>query len=324
MAVATADGVDAARRRHDRPDRVRDRVPRRDAARPRRRAVRRGSAHPPGRPRDRQDPGTPRHPRRASSVRRRVTVLRYAAFTDTPDGGNPAGVVLDATGMSDAEMLAVAADVGFSETAFAIPRQDGDYDVRYFSPEVEVAFCGHATIATAVALAERLGPGRRVFHTPAGEIPVDTDEALTATLTSIVPEVHDVPDDLLDNVLRALGWSPEELDPALPPRHRLRRRELPDPRRRHPRAARRPRLRLRSAQADDARAPDRHRRPRPPHGRAHVQRAQPVPGRRRRGGPGHRRRGGRVRRLPARARSTSPRPRPSPSTRASTWAGRAC
>ena len=146
-----------------------------------------------------------------------MTILRYAAFTETPDGGNPAGVVLDATGMSDAEMLAVAADVGFSETAFAVPRQDGDYDVRYFSPEVEVAFCGHATIATAVALAERLGPGRRVFYTPAGEIPVDTDEHLTATLTSIVPEVRDVPDDLLDKALTALHWSPSELDPALPP-----------------------------------------------------------------------------------------------------------
>jgi PhzF family phenazine biosynthesis protein len=146
-----------------------------------------------------------------------VTVLRYAAFTETPEGGNPAGIVLDATGMSDSEMLAVAAEVGFSETAFAAPRDDGDYDVRYFSLEVEVAFCGHATIATAAALAERHGPGRRVFYTPAGEVPVDTDAALNATLTSIGPQVRDVPDDLLDNVLRALDWSPGELDPTLPP-----------------------------------------------------------------------------------------------------------
>ena len=52
-------------------------------------------------------------------------VLRYAAFTDTPAGGNPAGIVLDAGGLSDAEMLRIAADVGYSETAFV----DGD-DIR--------------------------------------------------------------------------------------------------------------------------------------------------------------------------------------------------
>ena len=99
-------------------------------------------------------------------------ILRYTAFTDSPDGGNPAGVVLDATGMSAEEMLKIAADLGYSETAFATPRADGDYDVRYFSPEAEVPFCGHATIATGVAFAERDGAGPRVFHTMAGAVPV--------------------------------------------------------------------------------------------------------------------------------------------------------
>src|SRR4051794_11392731 len=87
----------------------------------------------------------------------RGMILRYAAFTDSPDGGNPAGVVLDATELSDAEMQQIAKDVGYSETAFVVPRADGEYDVRYFSPEAEVPFCGHATIATGVALAERHG-----------------------------------------------------------------------------------------------------------------------------------------------------------------------
>ena len=97
-------------------------------------------------------------------------ILRLTAFTDDPNGGNPAGVVLDATGLSEAEMLKIAADLGYSESAFAIQRPDGDYDVRYFSPEMEVPFCGHATIATAVrdgrrhedaAHAERADRGRR-------------------------------------------------------------------------------------------------------------------------------------------------------------------
>src|SRR3954451_12296370 len=92
-------------------------------------------------------------------------VLRYTAFTDTPAGGNPAGVVLDARDMSDAEMQGVAAEIGYSETAFLTRRGDGEYDVRYFAPEAEVPFCGHATIASAVALAERAGAGTLLFHT---------------------------------------------------------------------------------------------------------------------------------------------------------------
>src|SRR4051794_41717679 len=84
-----------------------------------------------------------------------TAILHYTAFTDTPDCGNPAGVVLDASALSDAEMQQIAADLGYSESAFVTTRGDGAYDVRYFSPAMEVPFCGHATIATAVALAAR-------------------------------------------------------------------------------------------------------------------------------------------------------------------------
>jgi len=79
-----------------------------------------------------------------------TTVLRYAAFTSDPAGGNPAGVVLDARGLDDQAMQAIAAEVGYSETAFVV-----DGSVRYFSPKAEVPFCGHATIASAVARADR-------------------------------------------------------------------------------------------------------------------------------------------------------------------------
>ena len=94
-------------------------------------------------------------------------------------------------------MLKIAADLGYSETAFATPREDGDYDVRYFSPEAEVPFCGHATIATGVALAERDGAGRASSTRWPERSPCDTGErgSVTATLTSIVPHVEDVPDD---------------------------------------------------------------------------------------------------------------------------------
>jgi PhzF family phenazine biosynthesis protein len=149
-------------------------------------------------------------------------VLRYAAFTDRPTGGNPAGVVLDAARMSDDEMLATAAELGYSETAFLIGGDGARREIRYFSPLAEVPFCGHATVATAVALAERDGPGEVVFETRNGPVPVssrlDDQGRITATLTSVAPRVEELADADLDEALAALGWAREDLDPDLPPR----------------------------------------------------------------------------------------------------------
>lgn len=171
-------------------------------------------------------------------------VLRYTAFDTAGTGGNAAGVVLDARGLDDRRMQAIAADVGYSETAFLIgPGAVGgngrgggrDHDdgtdagdvpavrraIRYFSPQAEVAFCGHATIATAVALAERQGTGKLVLDTMAGEVTVRTrveDGRILATLTSVAPAVRPVDDADLAAALAALRWKPAELDPALPPR----------------------------------------------------------------------------------------------------------
>jgi PhzF family phenazine biosynthesis protein len=83
-----------------------------------------------------------------------------------------------------------------------------------------VAFCGHATVATAVALAERIGPGELVFSTPAGVVPVtvtERDGVPYATLTSVEPRTSDVSEDDLVEALAALDWEPGDLDPALPP-----------------------------------------------------------------------------------------------------------
>ncbi|MEA2124647.1 MAG: hypothetical protein QOI80_1429 [Solirubrobacteraceae bacterium] len=135
-------------------------------------------------------------------------ILRLAAFTDTPDGGNPAGVVLDAAGLSAAEMQAIAAEVGYSETAFV----DG-HAIRYFSPAAEVPFCGHATIATGVAL----GDGDYTFATQSGPVAVEVADG-AATLTSVEPRVLDPEPGDVEDVLGALGWSEADLDPALPPR----------------------------------------------------------------------------------------------------------
>ncbi|MEV7929371.1 PhzF family phenazine biosynthesis isomerase [Kitasatospora sp. NPDC088779] len=150
-------------------------------------------------------------------------ILRYAAFTTRPEGGNPAGVVLDAAGLTDERMLAIAAELGYSETAFLTAgATEGAYGVRYFSPLTEVPFCGHATVASAVALAARTGPGQYVFTTAAGEVPVQVDQdaegVLRATLTSVEPQVEDVTEADVDEVLALLGWARTDLDPTLPPR----------------------------------------------------------------------------------------------------------
>ncbi|GAA4209540.1 PhzF family phenazine biosynthesis isomerase [Actinocatenispora rupis] len=150
-------------------------------------------------------------------------ILRYAAFTADPAGGNLAGVVLDASALDDAAMLAIAADVGYSETAFVTGGDPATrrYRLRYFSPRVEVAFCGHATVATAVALAERTGPGDLTFDTPAGEIVTATSTDGTgparATMTSVPTRSRPATDDELADTLRALRWPAADLDPALPP-----------------------------------------------------------------------------------------------------------
>ena len=82
-----------------------------------------------------------------------MEILRYAAFSGDPSGGNPAGIMLDATGLDDATMQGIAADIGYSETAFLTPTGPATARVRYFAPIAEVPFCGHATIASAVARA---------------------------------------------------------------------------------------------------------------------------------------------------------------------------
>jgi PhzF family phenazine biosynthesis protein len=148
-------------------------------------------------------------------------VLRYAAFTDDPAGGNPAGIVLDASALDHAAMQAIATEVDYSETAFVTGR-DGDLrTVRYFSPISEVPFCGHATIATAVAIAEREGPGIVRFATPVGEISIETRDdgnGLRAAFTSPDTDLAHFPEFALDALLELIGVDRVHLDERYPPR----------------------------------------------------------------------------------------------------------
>ncbi|MFE3112908.1 PhzF family phenazine biosynthesis protein [Kitasatospora indigofera] len=159
----------------------------------------------------------------SESAPRTPEILRYAAFAADPAGGNPAGVVLDATELDAGAMLGIAAGLGYSESAFLTPgTAPGHHTVRYFSPLMEVPFCGHATVASAVALAERAGPGRFTFHTGVGEVPVEVEQdgsgLLRATLTSLAPHTEPVTEADVEQALALLGWAAADLDPELPPR----------------------------------------------------------------------------------------------------------
>jgi PhzF family phenazine biosynthesis protein len=149
-------------------------------------------------------------------------IRRYAAFSTTPAGGNPAGVVLEAADLDEAQMQQIAAQVGYSETAFLTGpiTAEAPIPVRYFAPEGEVDFCGHATIATAVALGETAGYGDYQLATNVGDVRItaDRDDAgATGTLES--PPLDCLPLDAahLEALLQALGWSADDLDPGYPP-----------------------------------------------------------------------------------------------------------
>ena len=129
--------------------------------------------------------------------------------------------MLDAGGLDEQEMQRIAAEINYSETAFLVARPDEPnvYDVRYFAPLQEVPFCGHATIAAAVALAEREPMDVMVFYTPAGLVSINTEQTkrgLVAELTTVAPRVATPPDGLVAASLAALRWSEDDLDPEYP------------------------------------------------------------------------------------------------------------
>jgi len=151
-------------------------------------------------------------------------VQRIAAFSDGAVGGNPAGVWIGDALPLDAEMQRIAHEIGYSETAFAAPLGE-DWRVRYFSPESEVPFCGHATIALGAALAARCGDG--VFSLRLNEAAITVEgrrgvnaegEVLTsAALQSPPTRSAPAPAALVERALALFGYEQGDLDPRIPP-----------------------------------------------------------------------------------------------------------
>jgi PhzF family phenazine biosynthesis protein len=148
-----------------------------------------------------------------------MEVLKIAAFSDGNSGGNPAGVLITDQLPSAAEMQQIAAEVGFSETAFASPISTG-WRVRYFSPESEVPFCGHATIALGAALALRMADGVFPLTLNQAQITVEgrrDGEVIAAALQSPPTRSASAPAQLVAEALALFGYTSDDLDPSLAP-----------------------------------------------------------------------------------------------------------
>ncbi|WP_336663785.1 PhzF family phenazine biosynthesis protein [Kurthia gibsonii] len=124
----------------------------------------------------------------------RVKVYTVNSFAKSINGGNPAGVVLNADGLSDVEMKKIAGVVGFSETAFVMKSNLADFMVRFFTPNEEVDFCGHATIAVFHTISSKgyIKSGRYSQETKAGILDVQVMEDLSIMMNQNIPSYHEI------------------------------------------------------------------------------------------------------------------------------------
>lgn len=118
------------------------------------------------------------------------------AFAKSIEGGNPAGVVLNADALSENNMKKIAGIIGFSETAFVMKSDLADFKIRFFTPNDEVDLCGHATIATFYALSNLgyLKPGKYSQETKAGILNVDVKEDLSIMMIQNTPSYYEIID----------------------------------------------------------------------------------------------------------------------------------
>ncbi|MCE1254503.1 MAG: PhzF family phenazine biosynthesis protein [Anaerolineae bacterium] len=163
------------------------------------------------------------------------SLYRLAAFTDEnsdpsgadphtggnpPSGGNPAGVWIGAALPEVNVMQQIAAEVGYSETAFLCPSGERAYTIRYYSPEIEVPFCGHATIATGILLGQLNGPADYSLHSSVGLISLNVsvpDGRVKAALTSVEPAFEPASAGLVQAALACLRWPAADLDRSIAP-----------------------------------------------------------------------------------------------------------
>ena len=138
------------------------------------------------------------------------------AFTKDEKGGNPAGVVLDTKGLTKEAMQAIANKLNFSETAFVLPSANSDYEIKYFTPNEEVAVCGHATIATFSLLAQIRAIRKKIYtiKTKAGILNVQIHNNKMISLQQNSPDfLKTLP---CEEITKSLNLDEEKLIPDMP------------------------------------------------------------------------------------------------------------
>lgn len=156
---------------------------------------------------------------------KKVQVYQVDAFTNQAFGGNAAGVVPNADGLSEMEMQKIARELNQSETAFVLKtdREDADVKIRYFTPSSEIDFCGHATIGLSWILATEYGwkdSAKEIrLETNVGVVPVKwtllEDNLESVIMTQVAPRVKAINVDV-SFISRLIGVAYEDIDNRYP------------------------------------------------------------------------------------------------------------
>jgi len=152
----------------------------------------------------------------------KVFVKKVNAFTDSINGGNPAGVLLNSPDLTDKQMAYISKFLNVSETAFVFPSKNADYKVKFFSPETEVDLCGHATIATffTMGIEKKFKSNIKITQeTKAGILPVEIifleDKLDRVMMTQAKSVLKDIQIDIYE-IAESLKISIDDIDTSLP------------------------------------------------------------------------------------------------------------
>ncbi len=137
-----------------------------------------------------------------------IEIYQVDAFTDRPFGGNPAAVCLLEEELDDSKMKSIAAEMNLSETAFVKPLEEKSFkkskrfSLRWFTPEVEVPLCGHATLATAWTLFEEVGneSDEITFSTKSGDLKAEKREGVVLSFPTDIPVDEEPFQEILDGL----------------------------------------------------------------------------------------------------------------------------
>ena len=149
----------------------------------------------------------------------RTPIFQIDAFATRRFAGNPAAVMPMDSFLDDAVLQAIAAENNLAETAFLV-REGSDYRLRWFTPLVEVPLCGHATLASAAVVMERLEPARSkvIFYSPSGPLTVNrTDNGYVMDFPSRPSEHVSIPPGLAEALGVGLMLKPQHGIVGIPP-----------------------------------------------------------------------------------------------------------